>query len=196
MRAAQNLGRRIMTTSQLGIPKRDEVAFVLVDIQERFLPVIYSIETVINNANRLVRGASILKIPLVVTEQYPKGLGHTVDEISLDEGQEIIEKISFDCFGCDDFVRKLAGLEVKSLVVFGIEAHVCVLKTALEAVAQDYETHVVADAVSSRTQESKILALERLRQSGVFIASTEMILFQLMDCAGTDEFRAISKLVK
>ena len=129
MRAAQNLGRRIMITSQLGIPKRDEVAFVLVDIQERFLPVIYSIETVINNANRLVRGASILKIPLVVTEQYPKGLGHTVDEISLDEGQEIIEKISFDCFGCDDFVRKLAGLEVKSLVVFGIEAHVCVLKT-------------------------------------------------------------------
>jgi isochorismate hydrolase len=84
----------------------------------------------------------------------------------------------------------------KSLVIFGIEAHVCVLKTALEAATRNYETYVVGDAVSSRTEENKILALERLRQSGVFIVSTEMILFQLMDCAGTDEFRAISKLVK
>ena len=181
---------------KLGIPKRDEVAFVLVDIQERFLPVIHNIKTVIDNANKLVSGASILKVPLIVTEQYPKGLGRTVDEIDLDAGQGIIEKTSFDCFGCDDFARKLEKLGTKSLVIFGIEAHVCVLKTALGAVARDYETHVVADAVSSRTEENKILALERLRQSGVFAVSTEMILFQLMDRSGTDEFKAISKLVK
>jgi len=79
-----------------GIPERDEVAFLLIDIQERFLPVIHSIETVIDNANKLVSGASIMKIPLIVTEQYPKGLGRTVDTINLAEGQEIIEKISFD----------------------------------------------------------------------------------------------------
>jgi nicotinamidase-related amidase len=180
----------------LGIPKRDEVAFVLVDIQERFLPVIHNIETVIDNTNTLVRGASILKIPLIVTEQYPKGLGRTVNEIHLDEGQEIIEKISFDCFGCGNFMGKLEELEVRSLVIFGIEAHVCVLKTALGALARNYEAHVVADAVSSRTEENKTLALERLRQSGVFVVSTEMILFQLMDRAGTDEFKAISRLVK
>lgn len=180
----------------MGIPKRDETAFVLVDIQEKFLPVIHNIQTVIDNANRLVRGASILKIPLIVTEQYPKGLGRTMDEIHLDEGQEIIEKISFDCFGCDGFVRKLEELTVGSLVIFGIEAHVCVLKTALEALARGYEAHVVADAVSSRTEENKILALERLRQSGVFVVSTEMVLFQLMDRAGTDEFKEISRLVK
>ncbi len=181
---------------KLGIPKRDEVAFVLIDIQERFLPVIHNIETVIDNANKLVSGASILKIPLVVTEQYPKGLGRTVDEIVLDEGQEIIEKTSFDCFGCNDFVEGLEKMDAKSLVIFGIEVHVCVLKTALEAVARNHETYVVADAVSSRTEENKILALERLRQSGVFIVSTEMILFQLMDRSGTDEFKAISRLVK
>jgi nicotinamidase-related amidase len=181
---------------ELGIPKRDKVAFALVDIQEKFVPVIHNIETVIDNASKLVRGASILRIPLIVTEQYPKGLGRTVDEIGLDEGQEIIEKTSFDCFGCDDFTKKLEALQVKSLVILGIEAHVCVLKTALEAAARNYEAHVVADATSSRTEESKILALERLRQSGVFVASTEMILFQLMDRAGTDEFRAISRLVK
>ena len=181
---------------KLGILKRDEVAFVLVDIQEKFVPVIHNIETVIDNANRLVRGASILKIPLIVTEQYPKGLGRTVDDIGLDEEQEIIEKVSFDCFGCDGFTRKLEELKVSSLVIFGIEAHVCVLKTALEAVARNYEAHVVADAVSSRTEENKILALERLRQSSVFIVSTEMLLFQLMDRAGTDEFKAISRLIK
>jgi nicotinamidase-related amidase len=181
---------------RLGIPKKDDVAFVLVDIQERFVPVMHNIETVIDNANVLVRSASILKIPLIVTEQYPKGLGHTVNEIDLDEGQEIIEKISFDCFGCDSFTRKLEELEVRSLVIFGIEAHVCVLKTALEALARGYEAHVVADAVSSRTEENRILALERLRQSGVFVVSTEMILFQLMDRAGTDEFKSISGLIK
>ena len=179
-----------------GIPKRDEAAFILIDIQERFLPVIHNIGTVIANANKLVKSASILKLPLVVTEQYPKGLGRTVDEINLDEGQEIIEKISFDCFGCHDFTRKLEVLAVKSLVLFGIEAHVCVLETALGAVASGYEVHVVADAVSSRTESNKNLALERLRQSGDFVVSTEMILFQLMDYAGTDEFKAISKLIK
>ncbi len=129
-------------------------------------------------------------------EQYPRGLGRTLDEINLDDGQDIIEKISFDCFGCDDFVRKLEDIGAKSLVIFVIEAHVCVLKTALEAVTQNHETYVVGDAVSSRIEENKILALERLRQSGIFVVSTEMILFQLMDCAGTDEFKAISKLVK
>ena len=179
-----------------GIPKRHEVAFILIDIQERFLPVIHNIEAVIENTNRLVGGASILDIPLVVTEQYPKGLGPTVDGIHLDEGQEIIEKISFDCFGCHDFTRKLEETGARTLVIFGIESHVCVLKTALKAIALGYEVHVVADAVSSRTQENKILALERLRQSGVFVVSTEMILFQLMDRAGTDEFKAISRLVK
>jgi len=181
---------------KLGIPKKDDVAFVLVDIQERFAPVIHNIETVIDNANILVRSASILKIPLIVTEQYPKGLGRTVNEIDLDEGQEIIEKVSFDCFGCDSFTRKLEELEVRSLVIFGIEAHVCVLKTALGALARNYEAHVVADAVSSRTEENRILALERLRQSSVFVVSTEMILFQLMDRAGTDEFKSISGLIK
>lgn len=179
-----------------GIPKKDEVAFILVDIQEKFLPVIHKIETVIDNTNKLVKAASILKVPLIVTEQYPRGLGRTVDSIDLDAEQEVIEKISFDCFGCDGFTEELEKLQAKSLVIFGIEAHVCVLKTALGAIDAGYEAHVVADAVSSRTAENKILALERLRQSGVFIVSTEMILFQLMERAGTDEFKAVSRLIK
>ena len=185
-----------MGVPQPGILKKDEVAFVLVDIQEKFVPVVYNIEALIDNASKLVKGACILKIPLIVTEQYPKGLGRTVNKISLDDKQGIIEKISFDCFGCDEFTKKLEELEVRSLVIFGIEAHVCVLKTALEAVARNYEAHVVADATSSRTEQNRLLALERLRQSGIFVVSTEMILFQLMDRAGTDEFKAISRLIK
>lgn len=179
-----------------GIPNRNETVFILIDIQEKFLPVIYEIQTVINNANKLIKGAFILKIPLIVTEQYPKGLGHTVDSISLGNNQEIIEKIHFDCFGCDKFVERINVIKPKSLVLFGIESHVCVLKTCLSAISNGYDVHIVADAVSSRTLENKIIAIERMRQSGAFIVSTEMILFQLIDQAGTDEFKEINKLVK
>ncbi len=179
-----------------GIIKRDDCIFLLIDIQEKFLPVIYDIQCVIDNSNKLVQGSSILNIPLLVTEQYPKGLGRTVDEIKLKNDQQIIEKISFDCFECDEFVRIIDQLNRKSLVVFGIEAHVCVLKTVLSALSRGYEVHLIADAVSSRTQRNRDIAIERMRQSGAFIASTEMILFQLMVEAGTDEFKAISKLVK
>jgi len=181
---------------KLGIVKRNEVAFILIDIQEKFMPVIYNIESVIANSNILIKGASILKIPIIVTEQYPRGLGKTVDKIELEADQKVIEKMSFDCFGSYEFVRELDSLNVKTLVLFGMESHVCVLKTSLEALSRGYEVHVVADAISSRTQDNKNIALERLRQSGVFIASTEMTLFQLIDQAGTEEFRAISKLVK
>lgn len=181
---------------KLGMPNRQEAVFVLIDIQEKFLPVIHDIRTVIENSNRLIKAASIMNIPLIVTEQYPKGLGRTLTEIELPQGQDVIEKVSFDCFGCEEFLTRLNSLNRNTLILFGIEAHVCVLKTALSGIAHNYEVHVVADAVSSRTEENKSLALERLRQSGVFITSTEMIIFQLMDRAGTDEFRSISRLIK
>jgi nicotinamidase-related amidase len=180
----------------LGIPQKDDTVFIMIDIQEKFLPVIYDIQSVIENANRVVKSSSILNIPLIITEQYPKGLGPTIDEIQIEDNQSVIEKITFDCFGCDEFAYALDSLNRKCLIIFGIEAHVCILQTCLRAVEKGYEVYVIADAVSSRTQNNRNIALERMRQSGVFVASTEMILFQLMDRAGTDEFKAISKLVK
>lgn len=179
-----------------GIPKRDDAIFVMIDIQEKFLPVIYDIHTVVENSNRLVTAGQIFSIPLIITEQYSKGLGKTINQIQLNDNQKTIEKISFDCFGCDEFVNTLNSFNKKTLIVFGIEAHVCVLQTCLHAIENGYEVHIISDAVSSRTLENKKIALNRMRQSGAFIASTEMILFQLMDRAGTDEFKAISKLVK
>jgi nicotinamidase-related amidase len=181
---------------KLGIIDRKKTVFVLVDIQYKFIPVIKNIEKVILNSNILVKASEILKIPLIVTEQYPKGLGHTCEKINLPSKKHLIEKVSFSCFGSDEFVKKIKELKVDSIVLFGIEAHVCILKTALDALKNNLDVYVVADAISSRTAENKSIAIERMRQSGVFIVSTEMIVFQLLDKAGTEEFKQISKLVK
>ena len=144
----------------------------------------------------MIKASKILKIALIVTEQYPKGLGHTYEKINLPSKKHLIEKVSFSCFGSEEFVKKIKELKVDSIVLFGIEAHVCILKTALDALKNNLDVYVVADAISSRTAENKSLAIERMRQSGVFIVSTEMIVFQLLDKAGTEEFKLISKLVK
>jgi nicotinamidase-related amidase len=180
----------------LGIIDKNKTIFALIDIQEKFLPVIYKISDVISNAKILVKSAGILKIPLIITEQYPKGLGKTVNDIELPAGIDVIEKLHFSCFGNEVFKKKFTETGADSIVLFGIEAHVCLLKTALDALKHNLEVYIVADAVSSRTPENKLLALDRMRQSGVFIVSTEMILFQLLEYSGTDEFKAISKLIK
>jgi len=181
---------------KLGIVNKKKTVFALVDIQDKFIPVIKDIDRVISNSNILVKASEILNIPLIVTEQYPKGLGHTSEKINLPDKKYLIEKVSFSCFGSDEFIKKIKELKVDSIVLFGIEAHVCILKTALDALKNNLDVYVVADAISSRTDENKSLAIERMRQSGVFIVSTEMIIFQLLDKAGTEEFKLISKLVK
>ena len=180
----------------LGIINRNKTAFVLIDIQEKFIPVIKDMERVISNANVLVKASEILEVPLIVTEQYPKGLGKTSNEISLPLNQHLIEKTEFSCFGNKEFVEKIKELGVDSIILFGIEAHVCILQTALDALKNGLDVHVIADAISSRTLENKSIAIERMRQSGIFIISTEMLLFQLLGKAGTEEFKLISGLIK
>lgn len=182
--------------SPLGLLKKETTALLVIDIQERLMPVVKNSEQVIANVNCLIKGSEVLHIPMVVTEQYPKGLGNTCKEIELPEDANIIEKMCFSCIQSDDVLKQLKALKVKSLILCGVESHICVFKTALEALEKGYEVHVVADAVSSRTSENKKIALNRLRQAGAFIVSTEMILFQLIDEAGTDEFKAISRLIK
>ncbi len=182
--------------NSLGIIDRKKTVFAMIDIQEKFLPAIHGIDAVISNAKILVQSSEILRIPLIVTEQYPEGLGKTVSDIKLPAGNKTIEKTHFSCFGNDEFGKRIAETGARSIVLFGIEAHVCVLKTALDALNRNFEVYVVADAVSSRTPENKSLALERMRQSGAFVVSAEMLLFQLLDYSGTDEFRTISKLIK
>ena len=181
---------------EVGIINRDKTAFVMIDIQDKFIPIIHEIDKVIKNTNILIKAAEILKIPLVVTEQYPKGLGKTNEKVLLPKNNIPYEKIEFSCFGCREFTKKIKELKVDTLVIFGIETHVCVVQTVLDALEQDYKVHVVEDAISSRTIENKRIGIERMRQSGAFIVSTEMILFQLMKKAFIEGFKDISDLVK
>lgn len=180
----------------IGLIQRESACLLVIDVQERLMPVISNKEEVFANVNKLLRGAEILGLETIVTEQYPKGLGSTCQEIQLPENTQAVEKICFSCLQQDEVKDQLKLSNRKSLIICGAETHICVLKTALDALNDGYEVHVVADAVGSRVDANRKLALKRLRQSGAFICSTEMVLFMLLDQAGNDEFKAISKLIK
>ncbi len=177
------------------INKADTV-FLIIDLQEKLMPVISNKEEVFSNVNKLISGAKVLSIPVIVTEQYSRGLGHTCKEVQLSSDQLVIEKMCFSSMLSEEILEKLKEMNIKSLILAGVESHICVLKTALDALARGYEVHVVVDAVSSRKVIDKEVALSRIRQVGGYIVTTEMILFQLIDFAGTDEFKQISKIVK
>jgi nicotinamidase-related amidase len=180
----------------LGLPVREHTALLVIDVQERLMPVIFEQEKIFANVNKLLRGAEILNLVTVVTEQYPKGLGNTCKEIELSEKALVIEKTCFSSMLSEDVNDQLKLTNAKTLIICGVESHICVLKTTLDALKEGYEVHLVADAVSSRTDENKQIAIKRMRHAGAYITSVEMILFQLLDYAGTDEFKAISKLIK
>ncbi len=178
-----------------GIPKREEIALVSIDVQEGFRPVIFEFDRVVDNISRLARAFKGFGIPILHTEQYPKGLGKTVNELSGLFDEDPVEKVEFSCFDCAPF-RKSLPPDARSLVICGIEAHVCVLNTALDAIKKGHEVYLVEDAISSRKETDWKTAIARAAQSGAYRVSTEMIIFQLMEKAGTDEFREIQKIVK
>lgn len=169
---------------------------MIIDVQERLMPVIYESDLILKNINTLIKGAEMLQLDTIITEQYPKGLGSTVSNLERLETTEVFEKVTFSCLLQPSLLQKLKDTNKKDLILCGAESHICVLKTALDALHQGFKVHVVADAVSSRTADNKQLALERIRQSGGYIVSVEMILFMLMEQAGTETFKAISKLIK
>ncbi len=177
-------------------PTIEDSLLMVIDVQERLIPVIHEHEVVVKNVKILMEGALALGMDTIITEQYPKGLGHTIPELEADAGIPVFPKNHFSCLLDSEVGQYVRPRNKKNLILCGVESHICVLKTALDAAAQGYTVHVVSDAVSSRTPENKQAALERLRQSGVYVVSTEMILFMLIDCAGTAEFKAISKLIK
>lgn len=174
--------------------KREESILVVIDIQEKLMPTIAESEKVIRNAVRLLQFAKIIDIPVILSEQDK--LGATVPEIKQElTGCAPAVKITFDALLCDAFAEQLHGLKRKAIILTGVETHVCVTQTALHALP-DYAVHVVSDAVSSRTQENWRVGLERMRQHGAVITSTEMVLFELLKRAGTDEFKKVLPLVK
>ncbi len=174
---------------------KDSVLLVI-DVQERLLPVMHDKEHLLDHINILIKGAEILGLDTIITEQYPKGLGHTTNALIYTSDTTIFEKDTFSCLLQPELSQKIRDEHKKDLILCGIESHICVLKTALDAIHQGYKVHIVADAVSSRNPEDLRLALDRIRQAGGYIVSVEMILFMLMERAGTDTFKAISKLIK
>jgi nicotinamidase-related amidase len=182
------------------ILNRADAFLIIVDVQEKLMPVIDGHESIERNIGRLLRGGKVLDLRAVVTEQYPKGLGRTVPGIRtvLEEtfGYEPIEKMTFSGFGCPEFVGATRNLHRKQAIVAGIETHVCVYQTVRDLLANGFEVTVVADAVSSRTAANREIALRRMVSDGARPSSTEMALFELTGTSGTDEFREISRLVK
>ncbi|MBD3388058.1 MAG: isochorismatase family protein [Candidatus Altiarchaeales archaeon] len=176
--------------------KADNTVLVVVDMQEKFKPVIRGWDGVVDNVVKLVKGFKVLGVPVVHTEQYPKGLGRTVPKLSGELDGDPIEKLHFSCFGDDGFCQRLGELQRENIVLCGIEAHVCLLKTTLDALDRGYSVHYVLDGTSSRRPLDKEVAVERVIQAGAYTVTSEMVLFQLLDRSGTEEFTEISKLVK
>ncbi len=176
---------------------RSRAGLVVVDIQERLLPAIHEKERVVQNSVRLIQGAGILQVPIFATEQYRKGLGATVPEVAAAiPGFAPLEKLAFGACGAEGFIPALKAKQVSQAILCGIEAHVCVTQTCLGLLDEGLEVFVAADAISSRTPENYRFGLDRMRAAGATIASTEMVLFELLDVAGTPEFKQVLNLVK
>jgi nicotinamidase-related amidase len=175
----------------------EDTAAVCVDIQEKFTKIIYKFDEILKNAQKLIDGLNVLEVPIVVTEQYPKGLGYTIPEIKkhLNEYNPI-EKLAFSCCGSDEFCNELKKTGKKNVILFGIETHVCVLQTVLDLLEMGYQPVLVEDCVSSRKKSDRKTAMNRMQQEGAIITSSESILFELSRIAGTKKFKQISNLVK
>lgn len=172
-------------------------ALAVIDIQEKLLPAMCDPQAVAQNAARLVRGAQVLQVPVLVTEQYRKGLGGTVVEVASALGAFApLEKLAFSACGAPGFVEALKRRKVRDVVLCGIEAHVCVTQTCLDLLDEGFRVLVVADATASRTRQNLEIGLGRMRDAGALIGSTEMVLFEWLGRAGTEQFKQILNLVK
>jgi nicotinamidase-related amidase len=172
----------------------DRCVLLVVDIQERLLPPIFQKEQLIKNSQLLLRLASLLKIPAIASTQYAKGLGSTVPEIAaLLPETEPIDKQMFSCFGSDAFCSRMKRLpgNRNSVLLCGMESHICVTQTALAALREGYIVHVASDAVSSRTEWNWKIGLERMRAAGAVISSTEMMIYELLRSSGAPAFKEL-----
>jgi nicotinamidase-related amidase len=176
---------------------KNNTALVIIDIQERLAAVMKMKDAVVNNCLHLIELAKMLDIPIVLTEQYPKGIGQTVEPIrnALPEYRPI-EKLTFSCCDEPSFPDAIRKLNKKTLIVTGMETHICILQTSIGLLREGFNVHLVKDAVCSRTKENWKVACEFMRDAGAVITCTETVLFQLLQIAGTEEFKAISKRIK
>lgn len=178
---------------------KERAVLVAIDFQEtqtRIMPPEVG-KNLIRNIKILIAFAKQLKIPILATEQYPKGLGKTLPEVKEELGAIApIEKVSFSCCGVRAFNERLEELKRDQIILTGMEAHVCVLQTAMDLLRKDFEVHIVADAVGSRKKSDWKASLNWMERKGAMISTTEIIAFQLLKEAGTEDFKQLSKYLK
>ena len=175
----------------------ENTVLVIVDIQGKLAHLMDKEEVLFENLQKIIKGAQILGIPILWAEQNPKGLGPTITEVArLLSNIEPISKLSFSCCGSNHFMQVLKTSNRKQVMIAGIEAHVCVYQTAVDLIDLGYEVKIVADAVSSRTVDNKEIGLEKSRDAGATLTSTEIALFELLRVAEGTKFKEILKIVK
>ncbi len=173
-------------------------ALLVLDIQEGFRNAIPEFGLIASRGATAVRGCQILGVPVFVTEQYPKGLGHTADEILsvLSDDAEVSEKTAFSSCGAEQFVAKLKASNVKQVVICGLETHVCVNQTAHDLLDRGFQVHLLTDCVCSRSEQNKAAGLAKMQSNGVVPSSIELALFELMRDAKHQSFKEIQALIK
>lgn len=186
-----------MATKHPALLDRRHAVLAVIDMQEAFRKIISDFDQIAERISLLVQAAKLLNLPVIVTEQYPKGLGRTVQEITqhLHEGSEPIEKMSFSACGVQEFDLRLRELHAEQVILCGIEAHICVSQTAHGLLQDGYQIHLLSDAVSTRLPRNREVAINKMAKSGAVISSVEMALFELCP-AGTPEFKQMQSLIK
>ena len=175
----------------------EKTVFILIDVQGKLAQLMHEKEILFENLQKVIKGLTILGVPIVWVEQIPKNLGPTLPEIArLMPGLEPVAKTSFSCCGNNTIMQKLRQLNRNQVLLAGIETHVCVYQTALDLINSSYEVQVIADAVSSRNQENKKIGLNRIERAGGLITGMEMVLFELIGSADAPKFKDVIKIVK
>jgi len=179
------------------ILRREEALLVVVDFQQKLLAAFKEPEGFLQNCIKFIKFANILGLPIVWTEQYPKGLGPTVDEVKADISHlQPIEKLTFSCFGEPRFVEALSRQPSKQLMVCGIETHICVAQTVLDGIECGYQVHVIDDACGSRIERDHVAGLRKMEGAGAVLTCTEMAIYEILARSDAEEFRKILQLVK
>lgn len=174
---------------------RSDSALLVVDVQEKLIPLVSQHERIVWNIGRLLDGAKALGVRAIATEQYPRGLGHTVAELA-DRLAAVPEKLTFSCGGCPELFEELREAGIFKILVVGIEAHVCIQQTVLDLLADGFRVYLAVDAVGSRHEIDYETALRRMDSAGATLTTAEAALFEWCDAAGTPEFKQISAIVR
>ncbi len=175
----------------------DRSGLFIIDIQEKLLKTMFNKDELIKNCEKLIKGCTILKIPVFLTEQNPEGLGKTSKIIKKSIGEiEPIEKSTFSCCGIDGFINKVRSHKLNQIILCGIESHVCIWQSAMDFLSNDFQVVVAKDCISSRKETDYQNALQRMVQEGIAVDSTEMIFFEMVKRYSSDFFKEILELIK